>query len=248
MPSVSQYEKDQLVNQFVKLHFGAEKDSFLGGPKLDTTRPNLHENKHDFQEEFDFVLKSSDDLFSLYHGLISYDEVEKFSPYGISFNFFSQALDRRKSERHPKTALDLILDNIRNVDYLAAMKRVIFDLYLSFSNRKSELEEQQKLFWSTQGRPPDHYARAIALRLAKLYGRQKYTKPTIGTSSDGDHPSTEFGRFLQELFEILEIETGFRLPAEWAIDQLTDEDVGMQNSLGLFDLLAQPNLGKFGPK
>lgn len=49
--------------------------------------------------------------------------------------------------------------------------------------------------------------------------------PTIGTASDGDHPSTEYGRFLQQLFEVLKIDTGFRLPGEWAIGQLTEADL-----------------------
>jgi hypothetical protein len=62
------------------------------------------------------------------------------------------------------------------------------------------------------------------LRFAKHFAKLRKQKPTFGTSSDGDHPSTDYGRALEEVFEILGIESNVRRAAEWAISQLVDDD------------------------
>lgn len=105
-----------------------------------------------------------------------------------------------------------MLHNLLSTDYWTSIKLICFELYLNFSRRLKTLEEQKDSYWSSRGRPPDHYARTMALRLARIYVKEFGQFPTIGTSSDGDHPSTHYGRLLEELFGILEIQTNFRLP------------------------------------
>lgn len=46
-------------------------------------------------------------------------------------------------------------------------------------------------------------------------------------------PNTEYARALEQIFEIIGINARVRKPAEWAISQLTEEDLGLQeNTLG----------------
>ena len=122
-----------------------------------------------------------------------------------------------------------------------------------YKRRLKELEEQEALFWNVKSRPPNYYARTIALRFAKFYARQKSEKPTFGISRDGPHPSTEYGRILEEVFRILGIEGAVRGPAKWAISQITDDDLKppfdvMGTILGKgasFSGLPLPGLGGF---
>lgn len=101
------------------------------------------------------------------------------------------------------------------------------------------LSEQEDLYWSLSHRAPDYYARSIALRLAKLYARETETRPTVGTSGETGDPSTGYLRALKETFEVLGIGTGVRSPAEWAVQQIGEEDLepwrpfGLAGSMGL---------------
>lgn len=94
-------------------------------------------------------------------------------------------------------------------------------------------------------RSPNYYARTIALRLARLYAKEMGHRPTLGISREGNFPSTDFGRALEEVFTILNITASFRNAARWAIEQLTDEDMRPQrNALaGLFDF-RDPSQGR----
>jgi hypothetical protein len=88
--------------------------------------------------------------------------------------------------------------------------------------------------------------RAIALRLARLYAREKGERPTFGTARDGGHPSTNYGRALERIFEPLGIKDGVRRPAEWALAQLTDDDLRPVSTIallgGVFALGVRPDL------
>ncbi|WP_298362828.1 hypothetical protein [uncultured Litoreibacter sp.] len=119
---------------------------------------------------------------------------------------------------------DLILSNLANDGFFFNSVLVIFDLIAAYEQRLEELEDQEKQFWNISHRAPNYYARTIALRFAKHFGRKKNVRPTFGTSSDGNHPSTEYGRALERVFEILEIRADVRKSAEWAISQLDEEN------------------------
>ena len=87
------------------------------------------------------------------------------------------------------------------------------------------MKDQEELFWSTNHRPPNYYARTIALRLARYYARETQERPTVGTSGDGGHPSTAYTKALEEVFEELGIKATVRLPAKWAVNQITEDDL-----------------------
>ena len=248
MPSPLQMTTDQQVKEFVERNFPQEGKSILGRSHLDTSNPTLHDSKPEFLDELAFVKRSAEELFALYQGLVEQGEPSVDKVSGLHVEFLMQAYRESRTGPPLKTALDLAMDNARRVDYWGFTKVFVFDLYLNFSRRLLALEEQKALFWSTQGRPPDHYARTMALRLGKLFTQEKAQLPTIGTASDGDHPSTPFGRHLQELFGILGISTGFRLPGEWAVEQLTEDDLPLPHPKGLLQPGILPNLGQWSHK
>ena len=99
------------------------------------------------------------------------------------------------------------------------------DLLFELDERHKELRDQEKQFWTVSHRAPNYYARAIALRLARLYAMEKGKRPTFGTARDGGHPSTDFGRALEEVFAVLEVRASVKGAAKWAIEQLTDDDL-----------------------
>ncbi len=245
MQDVIHPSTDKLVKEFLERAFPDSPRTILGGIHLDIRRPNLHDSKDEFLEELRFVKRSATDLFALYRGLNNQGDASLQTARGLHMDFHMQAFERNKTSK-PKTAVDLVLDSARRVDYWGVTKRSVFELYLNFSNRLKTLEEQKEIFWSTHGRPPDHYARVMALRLAKLYVAQKFKIPTSGTARDGDYPSTEYCRLLQELFEILGIKTDFRLPSEWAVMQLKDSDHPVPEPPRTILLGNGPNLGRWG--
>lgn len=217
MPDIPTPDRTNAVLDFLDRVFPNKGKTILDRAYLDIRRPTLHDTKGEFRAEFEAVERSTNDLLSLYGFMLKQGDASIESSRGIPVAFMFGALERNKKDGRPNDALDLVMQNARSVDYWRFSRNYVFDLYLSFSARLAELKEQGDAYWSAPGRPPDHFARVMALRLAKLYAKQFNRMPTIGTASDGDHPSTEYGRFLQELFEALEIGTGFRLPGEWAI-------------------------------
>ncbi|MEJ6388828.1 hypothetical protein [Gymnodinialimonas ulvae] len=99
-----------------------------------------------------------------------------------------------------------------------------FDFERAIDQRLQHLEAQRLEYWSQSHRPPNHFARIIALRFSQAIARNTGKRPTFGTARDGNHPSTDFGRALEDIFELLEIKGDVRRPAEWALSQLTDAD------------------------
>ncbi|SLN61271.1 hypothetical protein PEL8287_03313 [Roseovarius litorisediminis] len=242
MPDVTAQKVDEAVRAFLERMFPNSNQMILGRAYLDLRRLNLHDSKGEFQDELKLVAKSGNDLFNLYKSMLAQGDVSVANARRMPLEFMLKAVERNKAAGTPKDALNLAMQNARGVDYWRFSMLFVFDLYLSFSARLIELEEQKTLFWSSQGRPPDHYARTMALRFAKLFAKQLKRAPTVGTSSDGDHPSTEYGRGLQELFEILEIDTGFRLPGEWAVAQIKYGDVQKPFAFSLSKPGLMPNL------
>ena len=140
----------------------------------------------------------------------------------------SQAINRgarqRLSSVKPDSVGQLIRKNIVEAGLRMDAVGVLLDLQRELTIRRHELKDQEARYWSVKHRPANYHARTIALRLAKLYARETRQKPTIGTSRYGGHPSTDFARALEQVFEALEIKAQPRSPAKWAVDQLTALD------------------------
>lgn len=209
---------------------------------FDVSKPNLHDTKAEFLKEKNAVeaaIKNSRELLDF---LISaHKDEESLDPAAkrVCEAADSGAKAKWRNQTYD-TVTDLINRNAVDVGLSFTSVFILADLLGQFYERQKELANQEATFWSLNSRAPDYYARTIALRFAQLVARNTGKKPTLGTSRDGSHPSTEFGRALEEIFAILGIETNFRHPAKWAIGELTEDDLKPPNALRLGGL---PGLG-----
>lgn len=216
------------VHKVVKDLLGVANRNALAGPivQLDIDRPNEHDSKKEFSLEFDTVEKSLQHLRSILD-LFAIAEVNR--EFNAMRDRLRTSLDThaRKSVRQKpaETATDLILKNMADAGFTVSALMAMLDFADCLERRKIELKDQEQEFWSVAHRPPNYYARTIALRLARLYAREMHKKPTSGTARDGGHPSTDFGRAVEQIFAILEISADIRGPSEWAIAQLTEDEL-----------------------
>ena len=127
---------------------------------------------------------------------------------------------------------DLVRKNVADIGGFNATLYVLLDFWMALSSRHDELKDQNEKFWNLPHRAPDYYARAIALRLARLFARVTGQRPTYGSSGVSGDPSTSYSRALKQVFKLLGIKGGIRTHAEYAVAQITEEDLKPQiNSL-----------------
>ncbi|MEB8388507.1 hypothetical protein OO012_14870 [Rhodobacteraceae bacterium KMM 6894] len=205
---------------------------------FDTTKPNFHDSKAEFLEEKQLVqdgLNNADQLIRFLLSAVGHEDVRNDAAERICAIAADQSRLRLK-DTPIRAASDLVRKNASEVGLPVTSAFVLLDLRAEFYNRLQELEDQEREYWSGSSRPPNHYARTIALRFARFIAGESGQRPTIGTSRDGDHPSTDYGRALEEVFQLLGIRANFKRAGMWAIDQLTDEDLQPPKNMlgGLF--------------
>jgi hypothetical protein len=195
-------------------------------PPFDISRPTQHDTKREFLAEQKYVAAMFKQVTTLLKLLIAQLDDNEYSDDGaIAVGQFidTQAL-RRRNGADIQSARQLVVDGAARVGLSVTSTILLFEMRSALIHRKQDLESEHEAHWSGTGRAPNHYARSIALRFAKLIYQQTGEKPTFGTARDGGHPSTTFGRALEEIFEVLGIEATVKHPATWAIDQLSEED------------------------
>jgi hypothetical protein len=207
--------------------------------QLDVSKPNIHDSKEEFLQE----KRAVDSWLSAAAGMIA--ALFERPGAGLEGDVLARLraiVDERIRAKFSQTSYSTVAGFLRKSTAEDGFTRVllflIVDLTVELDQRKQELMNQEAAFWSTKkGRPPNPYPRVIALRLARIVARSTRMRPTIGVSADGGHPSTPFGRALQEVFEILGIKANVRHTATWAIAQLNDADVGSADAT-LGDILS----------
>ena len=210
--------------------FGVKPGSGLlakaAGP-FDVTKPNHHDNKSDFLQEkqaVDHMIDHCWELLFLIAG--DKDEPPETTKAREAINRFLDD-SARSGNRHdlPETIPQFLRKAASDVSITLVLPYLLLDVWKALTKRKQELTDQEIEFWSDRHRPPNHYARTIALRLARMIAMQTRKRPTIGTARDGGHPSTEYGRALEDTFKVLGIKANVRNAGTWAIGQLTDDDI-----------------------
>lgn len=195
-------------------------------PRLDTSKPNFHDNKREFQLEKDVVAAVILHLEGIIDQFVYENDDHERSKMRVRIE---TAVDKAAivaaRSRNLQTPRDLALKNVAETGFFLSSLFVIIDTMECYKNRLRELEDQEKQFWTVAHRPPNYYARTISLRVARLYARSHHAKPTFGIARDRNHPSTEFGRALEQIFAALEIKASVRGAAEWAIGQLTEDEI-----------------------
>ncbi len=228
---MTENEKIDRLNHLADKLFYPTDPTYVGRdlPPFDIKRVNVHDSKKEFLEELRMVRAMLDHL----HGIHALLETSPDAPDRLReamIRRVQMAIDTsvrqgiRKRKLRGATANDLVAQNFRETGFSENLLSVLSDMFFACKQRLNELEDQEKQFWSSPNRAPNHFARSIALRFARLFAKQTCKRPTFGTSSAGGHPSTDFGRALEEVFEILEIGTSLRGTAVWALDQVTEED------------------------
>lgn len=219
----------QVINEMLA-PFGKEVTQGIGlfgsSPPINTSKPNEHDSKAEFQKEYDIVSKSLEGIGHALAALIP-DAENAVSEH--DFTRFSDVMDEKLRRNATNDNLghtrNLLRKNIAEVGGITAYLTVLLDLQYALQERSLELEDQKERFWSLSHRAPDYYARAIALRLAKLFAEQTGTKPSYGTSGETGEASTGYTRALREIFKILGITSSERSYAEWAAKQITERDL-----------------------
>ncbi len=234
---MNEKEQSERLNEIVDRLLGREKQPQLipDWPSLpfDTSRPNIHDSKKEFLRELAVVESIVNNLESVLEqvevpeGQASTETDEMFKRLRTAIEV--AAIQRKHSMAISKPG-DLAVKNIYDTGFVAGSMHVVAEMYFIYSQRLIELRDQEKQFWIVSNRPPNYYARTVALRLARLYARETGKFPTYGTSREGNFPSTDFGRALEEIFKILKIRASVQNAAKWALGQLTEDDLAPQKN------------------
>lgn len=228
---MNEIEKIEQLKTLIESLFGPEEFSFLSkySAPFDISRPNIHDSKKEFTRELTTVAAVKDHLRGTLDLLLQTINPEDRDPLQtamtkrLSVAIETLALQRGKSETLDG-ASELALKNIRDTGFYFNSLFVVIEMHGAFDKRLRDLKEQEAQFWTVANRPPNYYARTIALRFARLFASRTRKRPTFGISSEGAHPSTDYGRALEQVFTILEIRANVRKAAEWALSQVTEED------------------------
>lgn len=194
---------------------------------FDLKRPNIHDSKAEFVAEKRAVEQSIRNCTQLFDFLTAaWESAEPL--HNISKRVCALADSRSQSRlkglpvRYPS---DLARKNASEVGLTKMVVFAAHDLRIELDVQLQELRDQEIEFWSDSSRPPNHFARTIALRLARFIVKETGQFPTIGASRDGAHTSTNYGRALEETYQILGIRANYRRAGTWAISQLSEQDL-----------------------
>lgn len=237
MLSETQLEKlNEIVDRLLERAKPSPQQAYGLVPPFDISRPNIHDSKREFLLEKEAVEAIAKHLAGIIDQIFVPSDQENadldamVDRLGAAIELGAQ---QKNSRRKIASPADVSLNNIHLTGFFYGSLRVIIDMRIVYEQRLKELQDQEKQFWNVTNRAPNHYARTIALRLARLYASEKGQRPTFGVSREGNFPSTDFGRALEEVYAVLEIKASFRNAARWAIDQLTEEDLfPRRNALG----------------
>ncbi|MBY6151756.1 hypothetical protein KUV47_00910 [Vannielia litorea] len=211
-------------------------------PPFDYLKPNEHDSKSEFLAEKQMVSDGIEHCEAVFEfvktGMIAESEHHALAKR-LSKQVDTGCREEARVRQRVATATDVARLNAAEAGATFSAAALCLDIAYQLSRRAQELEQQELAFWSGKSRPPNHHARTIALRAARYVARTTGKKPTVGKSSEGNHPSTDFGRAVEEVFALLGIKSDFRRAARWAVKQLRPEDLQPQQNT-LAGLLSTP--------
>jgi len=224
-------ERDTRLHDAVDKMFaarGRDPSSYKVGAPFDVSKPNFHNSKPEFLAERAATEAAFEQANSLL-GLIVAGHTGNGHPDPMACasicGFVDYNRQLQQQSKRPTQISEFILKGLVDDGLTRNLAFALNAFSLAISDRLQNLADQERDFWSSGSRPPNHYARAISLRLARHYCKEIREFPTSGISGEGGHPSTDFTRCLEEVFEVLEIRANVRNMADWAISQLSEDDI-----------------------
>lgn len=195
-------------------------------PPIDIAKPNEHDSKAEFQYEQNAVKACVENLRATVHLLAPNEEVPDQSVLVDRLRpVIDQKLKNQTSRGEIEDARSLALKNVADTGGYNTSLFVLLELWTALEARQQELSDQEEKFWNLKHRAPDYYARAIAIRLAKLFAREVGQRPGYGTTAITGDPSTSYSRALKKTFKLLKINAGVRTHGEYAVAQINDDDL-----------------------
>ncbi|WP_306121173.1 hypothetical protein [Roseovarius sp. MMSF_3359] len=195
-------------------------------PPIDITKPNAHDSKAEFQYEQKAVKACVENLRATVH-LLAPDKV--IPDQGILVDRLRPVIDQKLRSQASRSEIEdarsLALKNVAETGGYNTSLFVLLELWTALEARQQELIDQEEKFWNINHRAPDYYARVIAIRLAKLFAKEVGQRPGYGTAAITGDPSTSYSRALKKTFKLLKIKAGVRTHGEYAVAQVTDDDL-----------------------
>lgn len=229
LPLMESHSKIDQIHALCEALFGERPRNYLSeiSSYLDTSRPNFHDSKPEFLQELSTVEAIIGHCEGIFERLVG-EGKDAPDEHKVMIERLAPAINLHATQgrafREITTPNDLAIKNVVDTGFHHNSLLVTLHMMEAYRRRLLELKQQEADFWNVTNRPPKYYARTIALRFARLFAQERGIKPTIGTVSEGNHPSTDYGRALEEVFKILEIKANVRTAGEWAINQLVEAD------------------------
>jgi hypothetical protein len=230
MPTLS-HSSDTIVKLNSRLEelFGAQPTTALtrNSPAFDISKRNIHDTKSEFMKEYQTTSSIIKHLRGILDQLIEpkFTDDAKHSAMTKRLEKTVDEIASRTTARSlPRGADELLQLNMAQSGFYANSLNTIKAMLNNYHEHLEVLEAQKSEFWSAANRSRNHYTYDIACRFAHYYYDKKGEMPTFGISSQGAHPSTDFGRALEDVFKILGINSHIRGPAEAAIGELKGFD------------------------
>lgn len=224
LPLMEQEELVERLNGIAERFYELPTLTILesNSPPFDISKPVMHDNKPAFLREKKAVETLWEVVKTLDASIGAQVSEDDPSLREMSVRLWA-AIDagarRQKSRAIPTAISELLLGASVDQSLSLSLFRLIMELEEQLFARKQELEHQEAEYWSDSHRPPNHYARIIALRFAMAIHARTGEVPTFGIARDGNHPSTDYGRALEEIFELLGIKASVKNAASWALKE-----------------------------
>lgn len=194
----------------------------LSEPPFDISKPVIHDNKQDFlceKRAVENILEAAVVIRELISAQVSKEDADQRKMARRLWTSIDEGARRDKKREIPAQIDAFLLASSIDQGLSFSFFALSREMERQFLNRKQELERQEAEYWSDAHRPPNHFARIIALRFAMAIYRGTGKLPTFGIAREGNHPSTEYGRALEEIFALLGIKANVKNAAVWAIEQ-----------------------------
>jgi len=240
-------EQIRRLHEIVEPICGSVPDDRLSRhlPPFDISREAMHDTKAAFlieKEAVERALVHAEGLFEVLKLGIRSDDQASLEVASM-LEKLDRGADANLKPQRPNSTIDLVAQSAGSVGFSLCLARMVIEAIHQLKQQEILLKRQEKEFWNVSGRPPNHHARNIALRFARHVARATGRRPTVGKSSEGNFPSTEYSRALEQIFMVLEIEADFRRAGNWAVKQLKPEDYRTEPR-GLLDMIGQMSVSE----